>query len=408
MANLVDIKSGATLDVEAKYNSQAKYGEDYIKRIIYLEQNAAADEMQRLLVGDINELAAKLCARNGLDTGRIHRAVVAGNTAMHHFLLRLDPGGIRREPFEPVTNFPPPQVAAALGLNIAHDARVDVLPGVSVYVGADIVAGVLAVDLLAQPGLSLFVDVGTNGEIVLSGGEWAVCCSASAGPSFEGGGVKHGMRATEGAIEDVAIAPGGEVRFATVGGTRPKGICGSGLIDCLAELFRVGVLERNGKLAGEAVRADEDGTPEFLLVPAEHSATKRDIVINQIDVTDLLRSKAAVFAAIAILCKSVGVQMHDIERIYVAGGFGNYLNVENAVRIGLLPDVERSRYHFVGNTAIAGARQCLLSGEALARAAEIAGALTYIDLMRNNEYMEHYQQAMFLPHTDLSLFPSVE
>ena len=410
VAHLVDMNSGRTIDIAAKYNSQAGYGEDYIKRIIYLEEHNAADEMQRLLIRDINDLVGQLCQRNGLECSAISGAAFAGNTAMHHFLLGLDPSGIRREPFEPVTNFPSPQSAQNLGININPEAVIDILPSVSVYVGADIVAGVLATGLHRQEEISLQIDIGTNGEIVLGGDEWVVCCSASAGPSFEGGGVKFGMRAMEGAIEDIAIDDKFRVKYGTIGSTRPKGICGSGLIDCLAEMFRVGLLERNGKLRegdDSPVRRDEDGTPEFVLAPAAETLAGRDIVINQIDIQDLVRSKGAVFAAIAILVESMGIDFGAIKNVFIAGGFGNYLNIANAVRIGLLPDLPSERYHFVGNTAISGARRCLCSREALAEANEIARAMTYFDLMKDHRYMDYYQQALFIPHTNMNLFPSV-
>ncbi|RKY24850.1 MAG: hypothetical protein DRP79_07235 [Planctomycetota bacterium] len=285
------------------------------------------------------------------------------------------------------------------------------LPGVSVYVGADITAGVLATGLYRNEGLSMHIDIGTNGEIVLGNKNWIVCCSASAGPAFEGGGVKHGMRAAEGAIERVAINRRHEVSAATIGGGRPRGVCGSGLIDTLAELFKAGLLDRSGRFqaaGGGPLRVDEDGTVELLIVPAEKSRTKRDIVINQIDVRGLLRSKAAIFAAAAILVESMGARFDDIERLYIAGGFGNYLDVENAIVLGMLPDIPKERIHFVGNTAIEGAKLCLLSRAAMKAAHEIAQQMTYFDLMSNHKYMDYYRQALFLPHTNLDLFPTAK
>lgn len=409
VAHLVDIHERRVIDIESKYNSQAQYGEDYIKRIMYAEEHAALGEMQRLIVSDINELIDALCDRNGLRSRDILSMTTAGNTAMHHFLLALDPGNIRRAPFVPVINHLPPLRAEEAGLNIHPRAVVYPLPGVSVYVGADITAGVLATGLYRNDELSLHIDIGTNGEIVLGNKDWMVCCSASAGPSFEGSGVKHGMRATEGAIEGVEIGEDCAVRVETVGGTRPRGICGSGLIDTLAEMYKAGLLDRSGAFHaadGGPVRADEHGTPEFVLVPAEKSWTRRAIVINQIDVQDLLRSKAAIFAAAAILVESMRVSFQDIRRVYIAGGFGNCLNIENAIVLGMLPDIPKERVCFVGNTAIEGARLCLLSRAAMDTAHEIARKMTYFDLMSNYKYMDYYQQALFLPHTNLDLFPT--
>jgi len=411
VVHLVDINEKRTIDIAAKYNSQMKYGEDYIKRIMHIEEHADRSEMQSLVIGDINELAKEMCTRNGVRHSEITSATVAGNTAMLHFLLNLDPGNIRREPFVPVTNFPPPIRAGEIKLDLNPSAVVYPLPGVAVYVGADIVAGLLATGLYRNDELSLHIDIGTNGEIVLGNKEWMVCCSASAGPSFEGSGVKHGMRATEGAIEDIAIDKDYGVKYSTVGRTRAKGICGSGLIDCLAELFKAGLLDRTGKfnkVPGSPVREDEDGTPEFPLVLSGETLTGRDIVINQIDIQDLLRSKAAVFAAAAILVESMEVNFSDIRNIYIAGGFGNYLNIENAVVLGLLPDVPPDRYHFAGNACVVGAKVCLLSRQAMETANEIAGRMTYFDLMSNYKYMDYYQQALFLPHTNIDLFPTAK
>jgi uncharacterized 2Fe-2S/4Fe-4S cluster protein (DUF4445 family) len=282
---------------------------------------------------------------------------------------------------------------------------------VSVYVGADITAGVLATGLYRNEELSLHIDIGTNGEVVLGNREWMVCCSASAGPSFEGSGVKHGMRAAEGAIEKVRIDEKRRVTVSTIGGAKAAGICGSGLVDALAELFRAGLLDRAGRFPlakGGPVRMDEEGTPEFVLAPARETSIGRDIVINQVDVQNLLRSKAAIFAATAILVESMSVKFDAIKHVYVAGGFGSNLNIGNAVAIGMLPDLPAGRIEFVGNTSLEGARQCLLSREALAAVNAIARKMTYFDLMSNYKYMDYYQQALFLPHTNLELFPSAK
>jgi uncharacterized 2Fe-2S/4Fe-4S cluster protein (DUF4445 family) len=257
--------------------------------------------------------------------------------------------------------------------------------------------------------LSLHIDIGTNGEIVLGNKEWMACCSASAGPAFEGSGVKHGMRATDGAIEKIRINRDHTATVATIGGTKPAGICGSGLLDVLAELFKAGLLDRAGRFnfrEGGPMRIDEEGTPEFVIVPAGKTRIDRDIAINQIDVQALLRSKAAIFAAAAILVESMNLKFEDIRHVYIAGGFGNYLNVGNAIILGMLPDLPKERIEFVGNTSLEGARQCLMSRAALEAVNEIAKKMTYFDLMSNYKYMDYYQQALFIPHTNLGLFPS--
>ncbi|MFP4056005.1 MAG: ASKHA domain-containing protein [Candidatus Brocadiia bacterium] len=410
VVQLVDLAEARVVDSEAKYNSQMRYGEDYIRRIIYTQEHNALEEMQRLIVDDLNELIEHLVRRNEVHLHDITCALCAGNTAMVHFLLGLDPSGIRREPYVPVANFIPPLRAAQPGLRINPRGLLYILPSVSAYVGADITAGAVAVRLDEAEELALFIDVGTNGEVILGNKEWVVCCSASAGPAFEGVGVEYGMRAARGAIEKVHITEDCEVEVETIGGRTPRGICGSGLLDLLAEMFRTGVLARNGKFQGSCAARrliERNGDYHFLLVPRGQAAVDDDIVITQADVSNLLRSKAAIYAAISILVKTVGVGLDDIRHIYLAGGFGNYLNVRSAITLGMLPDVPPERVHFVGNTAIAGARAALLSEEALQRIHHMARMMTYIDLMGNPKYMDEFVSANFIPHTDVEKFPSV-
>ena len=410
VVQLIDLNSGKIVDSEAKYNSQMKYGEDYIRRIMYSEEHNALAEMQRLLVDDLNELIELLVRRNDIHLHDILCTVCAGNTAMTHFLLGLDPSGIRKEPYVPVANYVPPLRAAQVGLHINPRGLLYTLPSVAAYVGADITSGVVATRLDEQKRLCLFIDVGTNGEVVLGNRDWMVCCSASAGPAFEGVGVEYGMRAARGAIERVRITPDGDVQYDTIGDRPPRGICGSGLLDLLAALFRRGVLSRTGTFQGIDTHGrliDKDGEPAFVLVPREQSAVDDAIVLTQADVSNLLRSKAAIYAAISILVKSVGVELDDIHHIYLAGGFGNYLDVGSAITLGMLPDVPPQRVHFVGNTSIAGARAALLSDEALQRVERVARMMTYVDLMANSKYMDEFVSANFIPHTDIERFPSV-
>jgi len=410
VVQLVDLVAGRIIDSEAKYNSQMKFGEDYIRRIMYAEEHHALGEMQRLIVADLNELIELLVRRNDIHLHDLTCTVCAGNTAMTHFFIGLDPTGIRRAPYVPVANFVPPLRAAQVGLRINPRGLLYTLPNVAAYVGADITAGVVAVKLDEQDDLSLFIDVGTNGEVVLGNKDWMVCCSASAGPAFEGVGVEYGMRAARGAIERVHITPDCDVEVQTIGKRQPRGICGSGLLDLLAEMYRTGALGRNGKFqaaCGGKRLVEKDGELQFLVVPREQTAVDDEIVITQADVSNLIRSKAAIYAAISVLVKSVDVAMEDIQHIYLAGGFGNYLDVGSAITLGMLPDVPPDRVHFVGNTAIAGARAALLSQEALRRIEHVARMMTYIDLMSNPTYMDEFVSANFIPHTDVERFPSV-
>jgi uncharacterized 2Fe-2S/4Fe-4S cluster protein (DUF4445 family) len=405
------------MDTEATYNSQIKFGEDYIRRIIHAEENDNFDEMQSLIVHDVNNLIVTMAARRKIDLQDITAIICAGNTAMVHFLLNLDAKRIRKEPYVASVSFVPPIRAAEVGIQINKRGLLYCLPSVAAYIGSDIVAGVLTTRIYTKKEISIFVDIGTNGEVVLGNQDWLVCASSSAGPAFEGSGVRHGMRAGTGAIEKLSISADGSIEFKTIGDAAPVGICGSGLLDTIAELFVNGLIDRtgrfrNGEDAGAGVDVwggrfseGEDGR-QFQLVAAGNG--HQEIVITQADVNNLIRSKAGVFAAIRVLMESTQTKLEDIDAIYIAGGFGNYLNIRQAVTIGMLPDVPLEKIQFVGNTSIAGAKTVMLSREAVKAAEMIAKSMTYFDLMSHTGYMDEFIRAGFLPHTDLSLFPSVK
>lgn len=407
VAHLIDLAKAATIDTEATYNSQINFGEDYIRRIIYAEENNAFDEMQNRIVHDVNNLIITLAARQRIDLQEITTVICAGNTAMIHFLLNLDPTRIRREPYIASAGFVPPIRAAEAGIQINKRGLLYCLPSVAAYVGSDIVAGVLTTRIFTKKGISLFADIGTNGEVVLGNQDWLVCASSSAGPAFEGSGVKHGMRAGAGAIEKLTILDDGSFELKIIGNTHPVGICGSGLLDTLAELFINGIIDRTGRFNpnGQPRLTEGDEGWQFQIVPAgnEH----HEIVITQADIDNLVRSKAGVFAAIRVLMESTQTKLEDLDAVYLAGGFGNFLNVRQAVTIGMLPDVPLEKIQFVGNTSIAGAKTVMLSRKALKAAEKIATSMTYFDLMSHSGYMEEFTMANFLPHTDLALFPSV-
>jgi uncharacterized 2Fe-2S/4Fe-4S cluster protein (DUF4445 family) len=284
------------------------------------------------------------------------------------------------------------------------------MPCVSSYVGGDITAGVLASGMGDSSRLSMLMDFGTNGEIVLGNNEWLVCCSASVGPAFEGGGLKCGMRATKGAIQTVSIS-NGDVHYNTVGDGKPRGICGSGVIDIMSELFKNKWIQPDGKFNTEKdnsrIRQTEEGK-EFIVAWADESEGGNDIAITEYDISNLIKSKAAVFAAATVLAKSVGVDFRDINQIFIAGGFGNYLNIEKAIVIGLLPDLPPGRFRFIGNSSLAGARIALLSSHAFEKAQEIAKRTTYFELSVNPDFMNEFIAALFLPHTNQNLFPSLK
>jgi uncharacterized 2Fe-2S/4Fe-4S cluster protein (DUF4445 family) len=408
VAHLVDLTTAGTLDTEATYNSQLNFGDDYIRRIIYAEENDAFGEMQNRLVKDINNLVATLATRQRVDLQEITTVVCAGNTAMIHFLLNLDARRIRREPYVASAGFVPPIRAAEIGIQISKRGLLYCLPGVAAYIGSDIVAGVLATGIFASAGISLLADIGTNGEIVLGNRDWLVCASSSAGPAFEGSGVRHGMRAGAGAIERISLLGPDCIHYETIADAPPAGICGSGLLDVLAEFYAHGVIDRTGRFAqnGQPRLTEGDEGHQYQIVPRDNG--RQEIVVTQADIDNLLRSKAGVFAAIRVLMEATQTKLDDLDAVYLAGGFGNFLNIRHAVTIGMLPDVPLEKLRFVGNTSIAGAKMALLSREALGRTEEIAASMTYFDLMSHAGYMEEFIRAKFLPHTDLSLFPSVD
>jgi uncharacterized 2Fe-2S/4Fe-4S cluster protein (DUF4445 family) len=307
-----------------------------------------------------------------------------------------------------VAGFVPPIRAAEAGIQINKRGLLYCLPSVAAYVGSDIVAGVLTTRIYTKKAVSLFVDIGTNGEVALGNRDWLVCASSSAGPAFEGSGVRHGMRAGAGAIEKLSILPDGSIEVKTIGNTHPSGLCGSGLLDTLAELFVNGIIDRTGRFKpnGDERLTEGDEGPQFQLVPPTNEHP--EIVITQPDINNLVRSKAGVFAAIQVLMEATQTKLKDLDAIYLAGGFGNFLNVRQAVTVGMLPDVPIEKIQFVGNTSIAGAKTVLLSRKALDTAEKIAKSMTYFDLMSHPGYMDEFIKAGFLPHTDLSLFPSVK
>jgi len=408
VAHLIDITTAKTIDTEATYNSQMNFGDDYIRRIIYAEQTDSFDQLQERLVHDVNDLIMTMAARQRIDLQDIIAVICAGNTAMIHFLLHLDPTRIRREPYVASAAFVPPIRAAEAGIQINKRGLLYCLPAVAAYIGSDIVAGVLTTRIYTKEELSIFVDIGTNGEIVLGNKDWLICASSSAGPAFEGSGIKCGMRAGTGAIEGLNIINGDKIQFKTIGGSHPIGICGSGLLDTLSELFVNGIIDRTGrfKAAGDPRLIEGDDGLQFQLVEPQNG--QQEIAITQADINNLIRSKAGVFAAIRRLMNSTQTKLEDIDTIYIAGGFGNFLNVQRAVTIGMLPDVSPAKLQFVGNTSIAGAKTSLCSRKALETAERIAESMTYLDLMSDPGYMEEFIKAKFLPHTDLSLFPSAK
>ncbi len=405
---LVDYSDGRLVDVGMTYNSQIRFGDDVITRIVYATEANGISDLRNAVINDINDMLLPIMEKHDIKREDIDSVVIAGNTTMLHLFWGLNPSSIREEPYIPTLNAFPSWRAGTAKIKINPQAPVYTLPCVASYVGGDIVAGVLASKMHMNSEVSLFMDIGTNGEIVIGNNEWLITAACSAGPCFEGSGIRHGMRATEGAVESVKINPSNfETEFGVIGKTQPTGICGSGMIDAISELFFSGVIDQKGKFAKDLktdrIRIEDEG-PEFILYRGE----MKDIVLTEVDIENIIRAKAAIYAGVSLLLKEVGLELDIIKRVYIAGGFGNYLDIEKAVMIGMLPDLPHGKFSFIGNTSIAGAYLCLLSEKMRKEAEEISKKMTYIELSVSRGFMDEYLSALFLPHTNINLFPTVK
>jgi len=405
---LVDLVSDKIIGTRLTYNKQASFGSDVISRIIHAQKESGLQELHLAVTECLNQIIEELAKEHQVDLNDVTCISCAGNTTMIHLLLRIDPAYIRRQPYVPTANFPPTVRASEAEIRINPRGLLSCVPGVASYVGGDVVAGVLSSGQYKEEDLSILIDIGTNGEIVLGNKDFLVACAASAGPAFEGSGVSSGMRATRGAIQSVKIDPETlAVSFNTIGNAAACGICGSGYIDLLAEMLRSGVIDKNGKINPQDTprfRKGENGL-EFVVVFKEESAGE-DILITEADIDNLKRAKAAIYSATSVLVKYMNFDFTQIRKIFIAGGFGNFLNLENAIFIGLLPDLAREKLIFIGNSSLAGARMMLLSSAAMKRAREIAKKITYFELSVEPKYMDEYMAALFFPHTDLERFPT--
>ena len=405
---------GSTLFALAEasdYNAQISYGEDVITRIVYSQRPGGLKKLQEVVVSTINKIVQELLAMSGVDRSLISHLVIAGNTTMTQLLLGLDPKYIREDPYVPTVNFIPPVRAIHLGIDIGDHVHIYIFPMVASYVGGDIVAGILGSGLFQRETLTLYMDIGTNGEIVLGNKDWLASVSCSAGPAFEGAGIKFGMRATRGAIEEVSINHRTyDPMILTIGRAKPIGICGSGLIDTVAALLETGMIDQNGKfrrdLPTDRVRKGPDGF-EYVLARKEETIIHEDIALTEIDVENLIRTKAAIYAGCKVLLDSVGLRFEDLEQIIIAGGFGHHLDLEKAIFIGLLPEIDIEKFIFVGNGSLLGARLLSFSKNLLKETERIALMMTNLELSHHPTFMNEFVAAMFLPHTDSSAFPQV-
>ncbi|MEG2639232.1 MAG: ASKHA domain-containing protein, partial [Clostridiales bacterium] len=366
VAALVDLASGKMLRQAGTFNRQANMGDDVISRIVYTEEEKdGLQKIQDVILETVNDLIDEVCEGEGILADELSVMMVAANTTMIHLFLGIESSFIRREPYIPGAAYVPVIKAKELGLHMNTNAGVTCFPAVASYVGGDIVSGALLTGIEKQEEIWLFIDIGTNGEMVLGNNEWLMCCACSAGPAFEGGGITFGMRAMDGAIEKVEIDKDNDfsVSYATVNNADPVGICGSGLIDCLSKLRKAGIIDRQGKMQEVdtwRMRKGSDG-PEFVLASATESGIDQDVLITEADVQNLIRAKAAVYAGIRVMLNKMQLPIEVISKILIGGGFGNYLNLSDSIRIGLLPDMPSEQYDFIGNSSLKGAYKALLS-----------------------------------------------
>ena len=411
-AVVMDLKTGKLLAKGSGGNGQIRYGADVINRIVEQGRSGGVDRLQKAIVEETLQPLTKALLRSaGVDADRILRCCVASNTTMNHLLLGVDADPVRMEPYIPTFFHWDGLKAGDIRLPANPDARVVLAPNIGSYVGGDITAGTLTTRIWDKEEFSLFIDLGTNGEIVFGNRDFMMSCACSAGPAFEGGDISCGMRATDGAVEAVTIDRETlEPALSIVGkaGQKPVGICGSGIIDVIAELYRTSAISAKGHFVRENRRIlhDEHGMGRYVLAFSNESDTGREIAITEVDIECFIRAKGAIFSAIHVMLASLDMDVSVLEHIYVAGGIGSGINMDNAVRIGMFPDVDRALFQYIGNSSLAGAYALTLSHMAEEKVHELAAGMTYLELSTEPRYMEEFVAACFLPHTDKELFPS--
>ena len=409
---LTDLTSGKLLAKGSSGNGQIRYGADVINRIIEQGRPGGKKKLQDAILKEtLNPIIANLCKTAGISARSILRLSVGANTTMNHLFVGVDAESVRMEPYIPSFFRWEGLLAGDLKLPANPQAPVLIAPNIGSYVGGDITAGTLASGIWDKDEMSLFIDLGTNGEIVFGNRDFLMSCACSAGPAFEGGDISCGMRATDGAVEAVIIDKVTmDPTLSIIGdeGQKCVGICGSGIIDLISELFRCGIVNAKGLFVrvGARVRRDAHGMGRYVVAFPEESETGREVALNEVDIDNFIRAKGAICSAIDTLLKSVDMTVDMIDRVYVAGGIGSGINMRNAVNIGMFPDVEIEKFHYIGNSSLTGSYAMVLSDEATAKTGEVAANMTYLELSTYPGYMDSFVAACFLPHTDRSLFPN--
>ena len=409
---LIDLFTGKSLAEYSDFNSQISYGEDVITRIMYAEKPGGLKKLHSVVVKTINKIIKNIVDGSGIDIDHISTITIAGNTVMTQLLLMVNPTYIRRSPYVPASTLYPQINALDIGLHLGDHVTALVYPVISSYVGGDIVAGVMGSGMYRTDKLTLLIDIGTNAEIVLGNKDWLACAACSAGPAFEGGGIEFGMRAAKGAIEDFSIDP---VTFEpmniTIDGVRPKGICGSGLIIMVASMFELGIINNIGKFDRDldTLRIRErNGVYEYVLAWKEETQIDRDVVLTEIDIENFIRAKGAIYSGCQTLCEEVGVLFSDVKQIFLAGRFGSYIDLEKAMVVGLIPEIEPEKIIYIGNGSLLGAEMSSLTNRIRRDVVEVTKKMTNFELSETPSYMDKYMAALFLPHTDIDVFPKVK
>jgi uncharacterized 2Fe-2S/4Fe-4S cluster protein (DUF4445 family) len=409
---LIDLISGEVLAQYGDYNGQISFGEDVISRMVYAEKAGGLETLNAAVMNTINNLIRKLVRRAKIDPDEISSITLAGNTTMTQLLLKVNPRYIRRSPYVPASSIYPPVKAVNLGLELGDHVTALVYPVVSSYVGGDIVAGVMGSGMYRTEELTLFMDIGTNAEIVIGNKDWMACAACSAGPAFEGGGIEFGMRAAKGAIEDFSMDPFTyEPMNITIGNVRPKGICGSGLIIMVATLFEMGVIDNQGKFNRDlhTPRLRKTGVGyEYVIAWQDETQIDRDIVLTEADIENFIRAKGALYSGCLTLLEEVGLAIGDIDRIFLAGGFGSYVDLEKAMVVGLLPEIDSDKVVFIGNGSLMGAKMATLTNRIRKDVVEVTRRMTNFELSETASYIDNYVAALFLPHTDINQFPRLK
>lgn len=410
---LVYLPEARIIASKTGYNSQIECGLDVISRINYARKPDRLEELRHKVLGTINSMVKELAAAHNVNQRFIYNASIAGNTTMVHLLMGIIPEYIRLEPYTPALYEVPYIKASDLGIDINPNTFVIIAPSVGSYVGGDITSGLLCTSLATNSeDVCLFIDIGTNGELILGNNDFLIGCACSAGPAFEGGGIENGMRASQGAIERTEVAKDtGIAEYSTIGNVPPIGICGSGMISLIANLFQTGWIDAAGKLDRTRPCASIDTSTKnakYTIAPAESTQNGNPILITEADIDNLIRAKAAIFSACRVMLQQIDMDFEDLTTIYIAGGFGRYLDIHKSTIIGLIPDLPSTKFKFIGNSSIIGAYMTLVSKKHREKQHAIFQKITYLDLSTEHTYMDQYTAALFLPHTDSSLFPNVK